>query len=199
VELAHLVADFARGVELADAHHPQAVSARSKTLYQPGIGPHTESQTVDLVLTEMWGLDSAYEASETGVPYADGDRQRCDLCLGDSPDWEWAIEIKPVRMLGDNGKPNDNLPTHILSPYPSHRSALTDCSKLVSSDLGGRKAILIYGYEYEQFPLAPMIEAFELLASRAVSMSERVSAPFSGLIHPVHQEGEVFAWEIGVL
>jgi len=27
--------------------------------------------------------------------------------------------------MGDNGKPNDNMLMHILSPYPAHRSALT--------------------------------------------------------------------------
>lgn len=59
---------------------------------------------------------------------ADGTRQACDLCLG-----------------------NDNLPTHILSPYPQHRSALTDCARLAASALGARKAILIFGYSYLAF------------------------------------------------
>jgi hypothetical protein len=36
-----------------------------------------------------------------------------------------------LRLMGDNGKPNDNMLMHILSPYPSHRSALTDCQKLL--------------------------------------------------------------------
>jgi hypothetical protein len=35
-----------------------------------------------------------------------------------SPSWEWAIEIKMPRLMGDNGKPNDNMLMHILSPYP---------------------------------------------------------------------------------
>jgi hypothetical protein len=34
------------------------------------------------------------------------------------------------RILGDNGKLNDNMLMHILSPYPQHRSAVTDCNKL---------------------------------------------------------------------
>jgi hypothetical protein len=38
-----------------------------------------------------------------------------------------------LRLMGDNGKPNDNMLMHILSPYPAHRSAVTDCAKLVRS------------------------------------------------------------------
>ena len=38
-----------------------------------------------------------------------------------------------MRLMGDNGKPNDNILTHILSPYPAQRSAITDCRKLAAS------------------------------------------------------------------
>ena len=40
-----------------------------------------------------------------------------------------------LRFLGDNGKPNDNILMHVLSPYPQHRSALTDCEKLARSSV----------------------------------------------------------------
>jgi hypothetical protein len=50
--------------------------------------------------------------------------------------------------MGDNGKPNDNMLMHILPPYPNDRSAVPDCVKLVKSGLNGRKAILIYGFDY---------------------------------------------------
>jgi hypothetical protein len=56
------------------------------------------------------------------VPYPIG-RQKCDLCIGVPPSWEWAVEIKMLRLMGDNGKPNDNMLRHILSPYPNDRSA----------------------------------------------------------------------------
>lgn len=60
-------------------------------------------------------------------------RQKCDLCVGASSSWDWAIEIKMLRLMGDNGKPNDNMLMHILSPYAGDRSALTDCVKLLES------------------------------------------------------------------
>jgi hypothetical protein len=101
-----------------------------------------------------------------------------------------------LRFLGDNGQPNDNILMHILSPYPEHRSALTDCTKLLASGLNGRKAILIYGYEADEWPLAPAIDAFEVLAQVRVSLGPRQWAGFENLIHPVHQRGVVFGWEL---
>ena len=49
-----------------------------------------------------------------------------------------------LRLVDDNGNPNDNMLMHILSPYPNDRSALTDCLKLANSGLVGRKAVVIY-------------------------------------------------------
>ena len=169
-----IVIDFARGMELADSRRP------AYKTYQPGLGPHTEPLTVALVMAELAAAwPDRYAAHKRGVPYAEGTRQACDLRLGAPPAWEWAIEVKMVRMMGDNGKPNDNLPTHILSPYPVHRSAVTDCTKLAQSGLGARKAILFYGYSYPTFPLAPLVEAFEVLAGRQVRLrcASLVAAP----------------------
>lgn len=182
----------------ADARCPQAVNQRSGVPYQVGLGPHTEANTVSLVLGEMEEDNPGRygDAWRTGVPYGTGSRQKCDVCLGPDPDSEWAIEVKMIRMLGDDGKPNDNLPTHILSPYSRHRSALTDCTKLVESDLNGRTAILMYGYDSVDWPLEPLIAAFELLASKVVRLGDRIEQSFTGLMHPIHQEGSVVAWEI---
>jgi hypothetical protein len=101
-----------------------------------------------------------------------------------------------LRFLGDNGKLNDNILMHILSPYPAHRSALTDCMKLVSSRLANSKGILIYGFEHEQWPLEPAIDAFEILARARIGLSKRCSIDFENLIHPVHSRGKVFGWEV---
>jgi hypothetical protein len=101
-----------------------------------------------------------------------------------------------LRLFGDNGNLNDNMLMHILSPYPEHRSALTDCEKLVESGLAGVKAILIYGFESAEFPTAPAIKAFELLARDRVTLSDRAEACFRNLIHPVHTSGIVVAWDI---
>jgi hypothetical protein len=123
-------------------------------------------------------------------------RQKCDLCLGTEPKWDWCVEVKMVRFLGDNGKANDNILMHVLSPYPAHRSALTECSKLVASSFKGRKSILIFGYEHEEWPLAPAIDAFVVLAERITPLRPAGSAEFDNLVHPVHSRGRVYAWEL---
>jgi hypothetical protein len=101
-----------------------------------------------------------------------------------------------LRLMGDNGKPNDNMLMHILSPYPADRSALTDCSKLITSGLGERKAIIIYGFDYPGLPMDPAIQAFETLARSKVTLGTRAATNYSDLVHPVHSAGRVFGWEL---
>jgi hypothetical protein len=192
-----LVQDFAFCIKRIDSRRPQAKNARTGEAYQPGIGPHGEPAVVQLVALELAILrPDLYQECSLGVSYPGLRRQQCDLCIGTSPRWRWAIEVKMLRLMGDNGRPNDNMLTHILSPYPGHRSALTDCQKLACSDLPGRKAVLIYGFDYPQLGMEPAIDAFETLAKQRVSLSDRYIADYNDLIHPVHTSGRVFGWEI---
>jgi hypothetical protein len=196
IELKQLVQDFAVAIQQADGRGPQAVGSRTGRAYQPGIGPHTEDQTLRLAVDELIVRDVAYVPHAFGVPYPDAPRQRCDWCLGFPPSWDWATEVKMLRLFGDNGKLNDNMLMHVLSPYPAHRSAVTDCGKLATSGLPGRKAIMIFGYDYDGWAMDPAIEAFETLASERVILGKRNQAAYYHLVHPVHQRGRVFAWEI---
>ncbi len=196
--LKEFVSNFALCLQLVDSKRPQAMNIRSRVEFQPGIGPHTEAQTIRLVSDELaQQMPGKYTGRITlAVPYPEAPRKKCDLCIGSLPKWEWAIEVKMIRFLGDNGKLNDNILMHILSPYPEHRSALTDCAKLSTSSLGIHKAIIIYGFEHADWPLEPAIEAFEALASTKVIMSGRARADFANLVHPIHRAGSVFGWEI---
>lgn len=196
IELVQFVRDFAVAIQRADARAPQTVGSRTGREYQPGVGPHSEGQTIRLVSDELTMLDETYTAHSFDVPYPGAPRQHCDWCLGSTPSWNWAIEAKLLRLFGDNGKLNDNMLMHILSPYPAHRSALTDCDKLAASGLAGRKAIVIFGYDYDGWPMDPAIEAFAALAAERVLLGERHVAAYDHLMHPVHQRGRVFAWEI---
>jgi hypothetical protein len=123
-ELDRFVQDFAAALVAVDGCHPIAASSRTGNLYQPGIGPHSESATVNLVMEHLRHVrPDTYEKSCREVPYPSSARQKCDVCFGVLPDWDWSIEIKMLRVMGDNGKPNDNILMHILSPYPVNRSA----------------------------------------------------------------------------
>lgn len=108
---------------------------------------------------------------------------------------EWAIEVKMARLNGDNGKPDDTAFKDILSPYESDRSALTDCEKLVGSELGCRFGMLIYGFEGKR-PLEKIIEEFEAIARTRVGMSRREVQEFGPLVHPVFARGRVFGWKL---
>lgn len=174
---------------------PFWTSATTGKAYQPGIGPHPEAKTIDLCLKELREIDPGVcQTARTSAAYPSLRRQSCDLAIEVAGD-PWFLEVEMMRLFGDNGRPNDNILLHILSPYPAHRSALTDCQKLVQSGFAGRYAVLIYGYEYDEWPLAPVISAFEVLASREVELSSRATALFSDLVHPVHRRGAVYGWE----
>ena len=84
-------------------------------------------------------------------------RGNCDLCiktkgynadLGEPP-YEWAIEMKYVRFIGDNGKNNDYGVTKVASPYRKDRSSVLDAERLGDFSLAKRKAIIMYGFEYD--------------------------------------------------
>ena len=191
MQLLSLVVDFAAAMTRVDQRGPQASSPRSGRIYQPGIGPHPEDQAVDLVLAELQATAPAqYANARVRVPYPTS-RQKCDLLVG-----EWAIEIKMARPNGDNGKPDDTSIKDILSPYESDRSAVSDAMKLATTTLAPRKAIVIYGFECPRRPLATIIDAFELLASRSANLGPRCQAALGPLCHPIHQAGTVFGWEI---
>ena len=118
IELARLVEDFAAAIQRADSRSPQAIGSRTGRAYQLGIGPHTDSRTIRLVAEELIAVDEQYARHTLDVPYPGQSRQRCDWCLGSPPSWQWAIEAKMLRLFGDNGKLNDNMLMHVLSPYP---------------------------------------------------------------------------------
>ena len=105
------------------------------------------------------------------------------MALGEEPD-RLFVEAKLLRLLEDNGKPNDNMLMHILSPYPQHHSAVTDCEKLRAARFPGRSAILIFGYGYEGWPLEPAIDAFERMVRGKGRLGERHEAPFANLCPP---------------
>ncbi len=189
VSLADVVTDFSLSLAQVDSSKPVWAP------YQPGIGPHPESEAVKLITAEMSASKPGrYSVIRLNVPYPGGGRQRCDVVIGNPP--EWALEIKLLRLLGDNGKPNDNMLMHLLSPYPAHRSALTDAAKLRASSFTCDLGILVYGFEYEDWPMAPALDALDVLIRQRTQALGRAVARFEGLVHPVHKSGRVYAWEI---
>lgn len=190
--LRSLTDHLASAVASVDAKRPVARNKRNGDAFAAGLGPHSEPETFDLLVREVQSAHSeVYLNVVNSVPYPNAPRQRCDLKLVTS-DGTLYLEGKPLRLKGDNGKPNDNMLMHVLSPYPQHRSALTDCMKLSISGFEGDKAIVIIGYTYPDMPLEPAILAFEMLASERIG--SRHESSFEGLCHPVHRCGKVMSW-----
>jgi hypothetical protein len=113
---------------------------------------------------------------------------------------EWAIEFKLLRPFGDNGSEVEHWSENALHPYLGNVSSIGDSIKLIESGFFERKAILVFGYEHS-LPLIDItiaIESFEAIAKQVVGieLGERYSAHFGPLIHPVHQRGEVFGWQV---
>jgi hypothetical protein len=101
-----------------------------------------------------------------------------------------------LRVMRDNGTVEPPAVLHVLSPYPADHSAVTDCPKLLGSGFECRKGIVIFGYDYDEWPMDPVIEAFETLASKLVDLKTATPSAVADLIHPVHRAGRVFGWEL---
>src|SRR5262245_41512242 len=146
--LERLTRDLAAAAVTVDERRPVAVNKRSGAAFEPGLGPHSEADTFALVLAEAQRADAAWLLNVVhSVRYPTKPRQRCDARVV-TAEGDLIVEGKLLRLKSDNGKPNDNMLMHILSPYPQHRSALTDCNKLIGSGFSGRTAVVIVGYNY---------------------------------------------------
>jgi hypothetical protein len=55
---------------------------------------------------------------------------------------------------------------------------------------------VVFGYDYPDWPVDPAISAFEALAAQTVRLVASAPATFEHLVHPVHQKGRVFGWEL---
>ncbi len=119
------VRSFAHGMKVADGLGLQAVSRGGRQHYQAGIGPHSEPETVRLSLSHSG--DPLLESASREVHYPAVPRKRCDVVIAAPSDW--AIEVKMLRVMRDNGSLEPPAVMHILSPYPADHSAVTDCPK----------------------------------------------------------------------
>jgi hypothetical protein len=194
LSLGDIVGDFAEAFKAMDETRPQGAS-RTRT-YRPGIGPLTEADAINRALQclrESTRSTNYVDASPKRYPSS---RQQCDLVIPG----EWAIEFKLLRPFGDNGAEAEHWSENALHPYPGNVSSIGDSFKLIESGFPERKAVVIFGYEHAPplIDISIAIESFEAIAKQVVGieLGERYSAEFGPLIHPVHQQGKVFGWQV---
>ena len=138
----------------------QRASRTGSGEYIPCVGTIWEDDFTREVI-QAWASDSpsdlpSFSSDWLEVKYP-GRRGNCDLCisgpeyepaLGDPP-FEWAIEMKYVRFIGDNGKNNDYGVTKVASPYRKDRSSVLDAERLITFTPALKKAIIMYGFEFD--------------------------------------------------
>jgi hypothetical protein len=121
---------------------------RATGAYLDGVPPTPETQFV-AALKKHWRICNP-DLVDCEIAYGSGVRGKCDLIIknSDSEDIEWAIEIKRIQFVGDNGKGNDFALPKTLSPYLKDRSMIHDVYKLRDGFDSDRKAVIAYGFEY---------------------------------------------------
>ncbi len=194
MDLITVVSDLAAALKAVDQSRPQGKS-RTRT-YRPGVGPLAEADALNRALIHLKSREKQTAYASAGPRLYPGSRQFCDLVIPNS----WAIECKLLRPFGDNGDEAEHWSDNILHPYPGNRSTIGDCLKLHFSTFTERKAVVVFGYEHNpaQINLGVTIQAFETIARDLIGLSlgNRYSAEFTDLIHPVHQQGKVYGWEL---
>ena len=188
---------FAKSMQIVDSKAPQAVNARKPDIkYSPGIGPFQEKKLIKLVTNEMKNQNQTYNTILLEERYPNLSKKKLDIFWSNEK-VNYYIEAKAMRRLRNNGTPEEFIMVDLLSPYEGDGSVLGDIKKLKNSGFEGEKVILIYGYDYDEWPLDIAIDCFEVLAERHFcKFKEKYKSKFNNLIHPHHKRGEVFAWII---
>lgn len=176
VELQELAERFAAGMTELDSMESEVrFSPRTGEAYLPGVKSMTESGLVAAL--DTWLGDehpdafASANAHATGVPYPTLARTKCDFVFSSvepiNPP-EWAVEVKNVTLIGNNGKRNDFAVAKVLSPFLKDRSLLHDVLRLREYPLARRHAALGYAFSYD---LETCIEA----RSRHPQYSEQIA------------------------
>jgi hypothetical protein len=183
-----VVSDIADSLVAIDGSRERAPKAKGG-FYQAGVGPFPERLLLNRICGIL-GSKAGYKGKvEIGM-------KSPDLLIRGS----WALEFKIARPYGDNGKDAENWSVNLLHPYEGNTSSLGDCVKLLKLNTPERKVVVVIGYEHNptKKSLTPLVNSFEILAEKVmkVNLGPRVTEHRRDLIHPVHQQLTVYAWEV---
>jgi hypothetical protein len=156
--------------------------------FQLGVGPYGEPQLIAAVAKHLNTLPAYDRSVKT--------KRTPDLLIPD----RWALEFKIARPFGDNGREAENWSVNLLHPYKGNVSLIGDCLKLQDLEGAERKVPVVVGFEHTppKIPLSPLIEAFELVATKVVGVriGARKEVSRANLSHPIHQQFLIAAWEV---
>lgn len=158
MELSSILSRFAEGLVSVDKH-TTTVSANQRTgeIYAPGVKTLREPRFVEELL--KWWLETypgdfnPRNYAHREIPYPDVARAKCDLVISTNglhnglP--EWAIEVKHIALVGNNGKNNDYGVQKLLSPYLKDRSLIHDIHRMQKHPIAKHHAVIGYCFEYD--------------------------------------------------
>ena len=157
MELHAILERFSEGLVAVDStSSTESANQRTGEIYAPGVKTLREPKFVEELLE--WWLKTYPKDFKSGfgqreVPYPDVSRAKCDLVIStdglhnSTP--EWAIEVKHIALVGNNGKNNDYGVQKILSPYLKDRSLIHDIYRMKQHPIARRHAVIGYCFEYD--------------------------------------------------
>ncbi len=159
MDLPDILNRFAEGIVAVDSSTTRiSRNQRTGVTYMPGVKTLAERKFVEELVT-WWKTTYPNDfhppkSIKKEVKYPNIPRAKCDLVLGfdgiNLATAEWAIEVKHIALVGNNGKNNDYGVAKILSPYLKDRSLFHDLDRLRTSSIGTRRAVVAYSFEYDR-------------------------------------------------
>lgn len=185
--------DFTGALKAVDEQKPVENS------YDPGIGPHPEDKTVELIL-ERLGRSQPQSYGDASPRTCPDSGRECDLAIPG----HWAIEVKLARPYRDNGDVSPYWVQKVISPYPDDypgsRSAIGDCLKLAGSNFEERTALMVIGYEHDppKIEVKTAVESLELITEEVqdVQLGPRQEKTAKNLVHEIFEQSTIYGWEI---
>ena len=182
---------MAKGLEEVDETTTTQNGANPETSdygnYLQGVGCLGEHQFRD-ELGEWWNNNFADIKFLREIKYPENGRWKCDIGLTSVPrnssirtddSLDWAIELKYIRFIGDNGKVNNFGLGKVVSPYKAEHSSVGDAMRLSQTRMGQRKAVIMYGFEFDQYSVnhcKQILDKMGLSDSRAIQMEKAIRA-----------------------
>lgn len=176
MELRDILGRYAEGFVAIDAEviNDQA-NHRTGEVYHPGFYALHEKDAVEEI--DLWWAETypeefpGPEYHQVGVRYPNIPYAKCDHVFstdGDPGIPEWAVEIKRIQLVGNNGNNNDYNVSKMLSPFLKDRSLIHDVLRMRENPIARRHAVVGYAVNYDTETIA---RAAELHPERAVEIA----------------------------
>jgi hypothetical protein len=159
MDLAVIARRFAEGLEFVDRHtsvvsYPRGIATQPP--YLPGV-PTMHERDVASEFMDWWVKKYPSDFNPTNaykleVPYPTLPRASCDFVFSSDGEWEpkpeWAVEVKRIQLVGNNGNNNDYGLAKVLSPFLKDRSLSHDLQRLRQHSFARHHACIGYVFSY---------------------------------------------------